>query len=200
MCMSKHTSLKRSRVSAGFTLIEVLVALLIFSIGVLSIVALQVLAKKANFDALQRTQSTYLTQYIRERMRLNKDGLDTYVAGGQLGGGTLGAEPAPNCQGAVNPCTADESATHDLWHWEQMMDGAGEMRGANNTGGLVDPTACVAGPVGGGQGIYTVSIAWRGVTELANPPGDQCGAGLGKYGPTDAFRRVMAVQTFITDI
>lgn len=200
MCMSKHNRLNRSHRSAGFTLIEVLVALLVFSIGVLSIVALQALAKKANFDALQRTQASYMAQDMLERMRLNTDGLGTYVAAGQLGGATIAVEPAPNCQGAVNPCTADESATHDLWHWEQTLDGVSEMRGANNTGGLFDPTACVAGPVGGGQGIYIVSIAWRGVTELANPPGDQCGAGLGKYGAADAFRRVLTVQTFIADI
>ena len=200
MCMSKRNSLKRSRRSAGFTLIEVLVSMIVFSVGVLSIVALQVFAKKANFDALQRTQSSYLAQDLLERMRLNTDGLDTYLAAGQLGGATIAVEPAPNCQSAANPCTADESATHDMWHWEQMLDGTSERRGANNTGGLVDPTACVAGPVGGGQGIYTVSIAWRGVTELANPPGDQCGAGLGKYGPADAFRRLLTVQTFITDI
>ena len=50
---------------------------------------------------------------------------------------------------------------------------------------------------GGGTGIYTVAIAWRGVTELTNPTASDCGEGSGLYGANDEFRRVLVVSAFV---
>lgn len=61
-----------TRVS-GFTLIESLVALLIMSIGLLGVAALQLASLKANHGAFQRTQATFLAQDIVDRMRANRD-------------------------------------------------------------------------------------------------------------------------------
>ena len=38
----------------GFSLIEMLVALIVFSVGLLAIAGLQTMSKQANFEALQR--------------------------------------------------------------------------------------------------------------------------------------------------
>ncbi len=184
----------------GVGLIEVLVTLVVFSLGMLSLAALQGVAKQANFDALQRTNASLMAYDLLERMRTNKAALASYVNTGDLGGGTqtINSQTVSlACRNAALPCTKEQIADDDLTQWESMLDGNMEMRGNEATGGLVGPTVCVNGPVAGGSGAYTVVIAWRGVTAMRNAPVDPCGTGLGRYGDNDELRRVMVVQTFI---
>ncbi len=62
----------RSRTSLrGFSLLEVLIALLILSIGLLGLAALQMRGLKYNHDAYVRSQSTILAYDIMDRMRGN---------------------------------------------------------------------------------------------------------------------------------
>jgi hypothetical protein len=78
-----------------------------------------------------------------------------------------------------------------------MLDTGMESIGGAGTGGLVEPSACITGPAGGGAGVYAVTIVWRGVTELVDPALNACGAGTGLYGAANAFRRMVVIQTFI---
>ena len=50
---------------------------------------------------------------------------------------------------------------------------------------------------GGGPGIYTVTIVWRGTVALQSAILDPCGAASGNYGDSNEFRRVVQVPTFI---
>ncbi len=181
---------------AGFSLIEMLVALIVFSVGLLAIAGLQTVSKQANFESLQRTAASQIAYGLLEDMRVNGDAIDTYIAAGDLGDGSRGGEPAPNCEGAA-VCSAAQKAAHDLWFWEQMLDGNLEMSGNAGAGGLVMPTMCVTGPVGGGAGIYTVSIAWRGTASLTNANANACGSAGGNYGDNNEFRRILQIPTYI---
>jgi len=58
--------------AAGFTLIEALIALLVLSIGLLGVAAMQLASLQANNGAFQRTQATFLAQDIADRMRANR--------------------------------------------------------------------------------------------------------------------------------
>ena len=58
---------------SGFTLIEVLVAVLILSIGFLGVAALQMNALKNNQSASQRSQATILAYFMMDEMRANKE-------------------------------------------------------------------------------------------------------------------------------
>jgi type IV pilus assembly protein PilV len=134
-----------------------------------------------------------------ERMRSNPEALSSYVTTG-LGGGSITVEPSPDCSyDNTNTCTIAELAAHDLWEWEQAIDGAAETRMVEGSpvsvGGLFDPTACVS--VNGGA--VTVSMAWEGYQSQSNPSFDSCGSGLGKYGTDDAKRQVVSMTTFITE-
>lgn len=181
----------------GFTLIEVLITLVIFSIGLLSVAGLQTISKKANFDALQRTTASMLAHDIIERMRANARQLQIYNNNGSrvLGSATQ-TVPNPNCTSAS--CNQVQLANADLYQWERALDGASERVGAALAGGLVQPTACIEGPVGGIGGVYTVAIAWRGVTALSNPIIHACGSTTGRYGASNEFRRILVIQTYIT--
>lgn len=62
---------RRSRVR-GATLIEILVALLVLSFGILGMVALQARAIKGNHSAMQRTQAVMMSYYILDAMRVDR--------------------------------------------------------------------------------------------------------------------------------
>ena len=193
MTKTEMTTLRRQ---SAFSLIEMLIALIVFSVGLLAIAGLQTVSKQANYESLQRTTASQIAHGLLEDLRVNSGAADTYITSGNLGGGARGAEPAPNCTAAAE-CNAVQKALHDLWFWEQMLDGTLETNGGAATGGLVLPTMCVTGPAGGGAGIYTVTIAWRGTASINNAVANNCGTASGNYGGSNEFRRILQVPTFI---
>lgn len=188
---------KRNR---GSTLMEVLVSVFVLSIGVLGVGGLQVTAKRSNFEATQRATAAALAQDIIERMRSNPEELGVYTdagAGREIDGTTM---TAVDCSADCPPTTL---AQYDLYELEQAAIGVAEQAGGNNVGGLTLPTACISGP-DGGAGIYSVAIAWRGMTKLSDPTTDACGSGSGKYDTvggteTDVYRRVLVMEVFISE-
>lgn len=186
---------RRARQS-GFSLLELLVALVVFSVGLLAVAGLQTVSKQANFEAIQRTSAAQIAYGLLEDMRANADAVDVYLAAGALGEGSRGNEPVPNCSGA-SECNSAQKAAHDLWAWEQMLDGNFETVDGAGTGGLVLPTMCIDGPLAGGPGVYRVTIAWRGTASITNSVNNACGAASGNYGDDNEFRRVIQIPTFI---
>ncbi len=57
----------------GFTLVEVLVALVVLSVGLLGLASLQAQGLSGNADAMLRTQATLYVYDMVERMRINRD-------------------------------------------------------------------------------------------------------------------------------
>jgi len=57
----------------GFSLLEVMVAMVIFSIGLLGLASLMAQSTRFNNSAQYRTQATYLAYDILDRMRANPD-------------------------------------------------------------------------------------------------------------------------------
>jgi type IV pilus assembly protein PilV len=57
----------------GFSLLEVLIALLVLSIGLLGLAALQAVSLKANHSAYTRTQAIYLAYDIIDRIKANRN-------------------------------------------------------------------------------------------------------------------------------
>ncbi len=183
----------------GVSLIEVLVTLVLISIALLGSASLQVLSKRTNYEAAERTIAAQLANDLLARMRANRGVLDSYVPAATLGGGTLGANPTLDCSKAAITCSSDDVAAYELWQWEKQLDGATELAGTKGTGGLLEPTACLSGPVGGDSGVYQVAIAWRGGTEHPDPAISDCGADSDLYGANNEFRHVLVMQTFIAN-
>jgi type IV pilus assembly protein PilV len=63
---------RASRIT-GSTLVEVLVSLVVLSIGLLGVAALQLSSLRANSSAAQRSQATFLAYDIADRMRANRN-------------------------------------------------------------------------------------------------------------------------------
>lgn len=184
------------RQQRGFSLLEMLVALVVFSLGFLAVAGLQTVSKQANYEGLQRTTASQIANGLLEDIRMNGDAIGIYRLAGEIGGGSRGGEPAPNCRTAA-VCNAAQKAAHDLWFWEQAIDGNLETIGGAGTGGLMLPTLCVDGPAVGGPGIYRVTIAWRGTASIVNSVANSCGAASGNYGDENELRRVIQIPTYI---
>ncbi len=171
------------RRAAGFTLIEVLAAFVILSIGLLGIVSLQAVSKSAQYQAMQRARAVTLADDILERIRVNPTAVQTYSAAAALGGGELGDTPDTNC--LTTACDPNALAAFDLWAWEQSLDGASETltKGGvtTNAGGLVNPRGCIEFTPDAGKvntGVISVIVQWQGLESTSDgfTSGDACGA------------------------
>ncbi|HUF71504.1 MAG TPA: type IV pilus modification protein PilV [Gammaproteobacteria bacterium] len=111
--MSPASRLAQTRSKArGFSLLEVLVALLVLSIGLLGLASLQATTSRFNYGAYLRSQATTLAYDMADRMRANRDeALD-----GSYDVATF-PSPAPVC-GAVAGATV---AARDLSGWQSGL-------------------------------------------------------------------------------
>lgn len=100
----------------GFSLIEVLVALLVFSIGLIGLAGLMVMSSQANHGAFVRTQATFLAHNLADRMRANPIG----VWQGGYNGTWPTSDTAPTCD-ASSACTPAQMATRDRVLWGDML-------------------------------------------------------------------------------
>jgi type IV pilus assembly protein PilV len=192
----------------GMSLIEVLVSLVILSLGVLAVVALQLVSTRNNADAGQRTIASQLAYSLLERMRSNSTtaSLGNYLTGSSpLGRGSMGATASKPCVTGTT-CNSVELSDYDMWSWEQSLDGASAQAAGVNAGGLVQPTACIEGPTGGGPGLYTVTIVWRGTVQLPDNTAVTCGQDPQPSGPDlyskgtadNTYRRTVSLKVYIT--
>ena len=119
-----HTLLNQSnqprteRCVTGTTLIEAMVALVIMSIGMLGLAALQVTGINDNADAERRTQASIVMNDLIERMRANTTGVTNgSYAGIDFASIDCSGAPAIYCAtrgaNAAADCTADQVASFD---------------------------------------------------------------------------------------
>ena len=105
----------------GSSMIEVLITLLIFSVGMLGLAALQLNALQGSNDSAQRSQTTWLLQDIAERIRANPEGTAATYATAP----NCAALPARRCADFYDPvtstkvaaaqCNATQMAEFDRW-------------------------------------------------------------------------------------
>lgn len=105
---------------SGTTLIETMVALLVLSIGLLGIAAMQMSGLFNNRSGYERSQAVMLAEEILERVRVNPTG----AADGNYNTavGTAVAAPVGDCLGAAANCTPAELAAEDLGLWKQRLN------------------------------------------------------------------------------
>lgn len=177
----------------GFSLVEVLFAIFILSVGVLGIFALQMFAKQNNYDAIQRTTAANLATNIIERMRMNAAARSQYIQSAEPVP-TNSVLPTASCLPGT-PCTPPQVAQRDLLAWYALIEGVTELNSnGTNSGGLLAPSACITST---GVNQYRIVITWRGRTALSNPTVSPCGSGTGLYGANNEFRRLYYIDATI---
>src|SRR5205823_2922913 len=102
-----HTENRRKE--AGFTLIEVMFAMVFLSIGLLGIAAMQDIAISRNVDGRRLTVATNLASEMLERIRYNAAGNSYRNLGKYLYNGVI-ACTGPTCTGPNTPSPGNASA------------------------------------------------------------------------------------------
>jgi type IV pilus assembly protein PilV len=96
---------RASRTSKGMTLVEVLVTMVILSVGLLGVAAMQVSTVRNNYDAFVRSQAAVLAADILDRMRANRADalLQRYDVGftGSPSGSTVAANDVTSWKGML---------------------------------------------------------------------------------------------------
>ncbi len=112
--MTKHTmSFRNSRPKQhGFSLLEVLIAVLVLSIGLLGLAGLQATSLRYNHDAQLRGQASLLAYDMADRLRANRDAA--------VAGNYDGTHTATACQDNFTPA-GGAVAARDLDEWRQSL-------------------------------------------------------------------------------
>ena len=98
----------------GATLIEVMVSVFVFAVGVLGFSALQTRSIQANFDNAQREDVVWMTENLIGRIRVNS-AMAEYVVAVNAIGDTCPANPPVTCEGAGANCSEAALAAYDTW-------------------------------------------------------------------------------------
>lgn len=134
---------------AGFSLLEVLIALVILSVGLLGIAGLLSSTLKTNDGAYMRTVATAQAYNIIDRMRANTTAIGSldYVR-------TMPSAPATSgstaCTGGGAGCSPSQLAAYDIAQWEyDLAQNLPQGRGSITT--TITPSATT----------YTVTVSWN---------------------------------------
>ena len=127
----------------GFTLIEVLVALVVLAVGMLGIAALYVESLRAGRTSINRITAVTLASDMADRIRANPNAAATYAGNGP------GADR--DCVNGVGACTAVQLAEDDWFRW--LQDENAQLPGG--------PTATIvtANP-SPALTQYTITLSW----------------------------------------
>ncbi|MBW3566940.1 MAG: type IV pilus modification protein PilV [Proteobacteria bacterium] len=131
------------RRQSGVSLIEVMIAFFVLSVGLLGIAGLHLGSLRDNGSALYRSRAVVLAADMLDRIRSNTPGLNSYAIN-FAGDGTQG-----NCHTTdttiASGCSASEMAQHDVWTWKRLISDIGGSGDQPPTG------------LPGGQGMITVT-------------------------------------------
>ena len=130
----------------GFTLVEVLVAIVIAAFGLLGVAAMQGGLTKASKVSQLRTVATQASSDLSDRMRVNVEGYRTgqYATAGAY---AARAGQRPAVVDCVLGCLPDVVAAKDLSDWQRAIADR-----------LPDGAGFVTGSVAAG---FTIVVAWR---------------------------------------
>jgi type IV pilus assembly protein PilV len=133
----------------GFTLLEILIAIVILAIGILGMSGMQGTALYNNHSAQMRSKAMVLAHDMAERMRANRATALAAASNYKIDYTDFSSEPtAPSTNCDTETCTADEITAFDKYQW---MDAV--------YNGLPLGKGSVA--VNTGQRLATITIKWE---------------------------------------
>lgn len=190
--------LSNRRHSAGFSMIEVLVTLVILLFGLLGAVGLMTASQKAQMESYQRVQAIILLEDMVSRINANRKVASCYaITDITSGNGYLGTQPTattPTC--SVGTTDQNARAVSDLTDWGNVLLGASEVLNNNNTGAMIGARGCIS--YDATNDIYVVSVAWQGLSStVASSTGLKCAATA--YGSA-AQRRIVSATVKIATL
>jgi len=177
----------RAAHSRGVTMIEVLVALLILTVGLLGVAGLQARMQAAEIEAFQRAQAIVLMQDMVDRINANRRNTAAYVTGDPLG------------VGSTLDCSAPATiAAKDMCEWSDALAGTAESKTVGgvttNLGAMNEARGCITNPVTAMPREVVVAVVWQGIVPTVAPTVTACGSGVAAYGSDGKLRRAMIAR------
>lgn len=119
------TSTRSTRPQRGATLIEVLVSIVIASIGLLALAGINAASVRYSKLSQYRSVAALMAQDISERIRANNTDANVTtlyaVETAFSAQASLGSAPVKTCLDTADTCTSNEMATADLFYWRQAV-------------------------------------------------------------------------------
>lgn len=171
------TPRRTPRGTAGFTMLEVLITIVILALGLLGVAGLQARMHLAEIESYQRAQAIVLLEDMIARVNANRKNAMDYVTTTPLGTGTTQAS-----------CTALTGAALDLCEWNNALLGSTETSSGQNRGAMIGARGCVENTVSTMPREFVIAVVWQGITPTVAPTVTTCGEN--EYG-NEASRRVM---------
>jgi type IV pilus assembly protein PilV len=137
---------------AGFTLIEVLVAVVILSVGLLGLAATQAVGLRLNQSAYHRGQATLLAYDMADRIRANPVDAAKFATSVYTTKALGAAVTQPTCK-TTTGCTPAQMAEQDLFEWRTTLAAA-----------LPSGT----GSINVSGSLYTLRVTWDDIKEAAD--------------------------------
>lgn len=188
-------TLNARRGELGTTMIEVLVTIIILTLGLLGLAGLQSRLQISEMEAYQRAQAIILLNDMTSRLATNRKLAPNYVTGSTspVGAGMTCATYGTN----------SSRKDVDLGEWCEALQGAAETSGGTQMGAMVGGRGCVEDL---GADEYLVTVAWQGLTPLSAPPNAvACGrneydGAAGSACTADRCRRVVTARVKIAKL
>ena len=192
---------------AGFSLLEILITMLILTIGLLGLAGLQVMAQRSGQEAYQRAQAMVLLGDIVDRVNINRAAAPCYAITtnattgtpylGTATGGNKYATSSFSCPSIATNPNAVTRAGVDLTAIDNFLLGASETSGGAKAGAMIGARACIG--FDSTTQTYSVAVAWQGMGSTFSPaswsttmtPAVARNCAVGLYGTDDAQRRVV---------
>lgn len=177
----------------GISLVEILVAVLVLSVGLLGVIELHIVAKRGSVESLYYSQAMAMANDMAERIRLNPLQRDSYV-GSDYGTGTI-IQPSTQCTGSASQdCTNEELVSWDRFQWANMLAGAQQVMNTSAIGAPPQAVGCVY--VMGND--VEIMVTWQGTNETSDSANNKGSMAMG-CGKEGAFRRMVAITTTVVD-
>lgn len=168
MHLKTQTSSRLTSFQRGFSMIELLVAVLVMGVGVLGVTGLQMVSLQNNRDALMRTEALQMAYDILDRVRVNPG---TGVPGTAYDGIAFDDAAVAPADCVANNCSAAQMVVFDVAMWKCTLGGHNtEAVCIDMRTDLLLPliTSQPGLPDGNGQitvsgaGVVNVSVRWSG--------------------------------------
>lgn len=104
---------------AGFALLEVLVSLVVFAVGMLGVAALLIIAHKTSSSNYIKQTGVQYAYNMLDRIRANSQAAinGNYAISNLVSSGSPTVPSAPSSDCSVSVCSATQMAAYDTWYW-----------------------------------------------------------------------------------
>jgi type IV pilus assembly protein PilV len=147
--------IRSSHRQRGMTLVEILVAIVVLSLGLLGLAGLQLKGLQVNQGSIYRWQAAMLAQDMADRMRADRVGA------------TNGSYTQTHLAAGSTPSSTSPSAQSELQDWwarVQMLPGA---------------SASISAPAGPANNQVTITVGWLDTRAQAGTGQTTAASGLG---------------------